>query len=149
MSIGNFRLSLSQAILAGIILVGRLGLAWKLAATGVTRLVRLTDRRAKSTATSRVRSTRRNRREPFASSGFCFRQAYDSEHVADRPCTSTPRYTQSGADSPQLIFIHIHQLVRIQWTLFQLDTVNIYWWWCMNYCRVDRTTDGRQVARRG
>ena len=38
--------------------------------------------------------------------------------------------------SPQLIFIHIHQLFRIQYTLFQLDTVNIYWWWCINLCRV-------------
>ena len=37
---------------------------------------------------------------------------------------------------PQLIFIHIHQLSRILYTLVQLDTVNIYWWWCINSCRV-------------
>ena len=37
---------------------------------------------------------------------------------------------------PQLIFIHIHRLFRILSTLFKLYTVNIYWWWCINYCRV-------------
>ena len=45
-----------------------------------------------------------------------------------------------GSDSvglfPQLIFIHIHQLFGTQYTLFELDTVNIYWWWCINFCRV-------------
>ena len=37
---------------------------------------------------------------------------------------------------PQLIFIHIHQLFRILYTLFKLDTVNMYWWWCINIWRV-------------
>ena len=41
-----------------------------------------------------------------------------------------------GGLDPQLIFILIHQLSRIQYTLFQLDIVNIYWWWCINFCRV-------------
>ena len=56
-------------------------------------------------------------------------------------------FQQRGADDannntmyvytfPQLEFIRIHQLFRIQYTLFQLDTVNIYWWWCINICRV-------------
>ena len=36
---------------------------------------------------------------------------------------------------PQLIFIHLHQLFRVLYTLW-LDTVNIYWWWCINLCRV-------------
>ena len=46
--------------------------------------------------------------------------------------------TRAGARRlcPQLIFIHIHQLFRILYTLFWLDTANIYWWWCMNFCRV-------------
>ena len=52
--------------------------------------------------------------------------------------------------SPQLIFIHIHQLFRILYTLFQLDTVNIYWWWCIHFCRVPRPGDRALVrARRG
>ena len=34
------------------------------------------------------------------------------------------------------MFIHIHQLFRIHYTSFWLDTVNIYWWWCINLCRV-------------
>ena len=38
--------------------------------------------------------------------------------------------------NPQLTFIHIHQLFRIHYTWFKIDTVNIYWWWCINYCRV-------------
>ena len=37
---------------------------------------------------------------------------------------------------PQLRFINIHQLFRIQYTLFELDTVNIYCWWCISLCRV-------------
>ena len=37
---------------------------------------------------------------------------------------------------PQLIFIHIHQLFRVLYTLLWLDTVNIYWRWCINLCRV-------------
>ena len=40
-------------------------------------------------------------------------------------------------DDPQLIFIHIHQLLRIQYTSFRLDAANIYWWWRINLCRVD------------
>ena len=55
---------------------------------------------------------------------------------------------------PQLRFIHIHQLVRIQYTLVELDTVNIYWWWwCINLCRVKpalRTASERyEVRERG
>ena len=42
----------------------------------------------------------------------------------------------AGSIYPQLRFIHIHQLFRIQYTLFRLDTVNIYWWWCIKLCRV-------------
>ena len=39
---------------------------------------------------------------------------------------------------PQLVLVHMHQLFRIPYTLFQLelDTVNIYWWWCIKFCRV-------------
>ena len=40
------------------------------------------------------------------------------------------------ASGPQLRFIHIHQLFRIQYTCFQLDTVNSYWWICIIFCRV-------------
>ena len=47
-----------------------------------------------------------------------------------------------GTYAPQLIFIHIHQLFRIQYTLVWLDTVNIYWWWCINYFRVTSCTQG-------
>ena len=37
---------------------------------------------------------------------------------------------------PQLIFIHIHQLFRMLYTSVSLNTVNVYWWWCMIFCRV-------------
>ena len=37
---------------------------------------------------------------------------------------------------PQLIFIHIHQWFRIQYTCFELDTVNIDWWICIIVCLV-------------
>ena len=54
-------------------------------------------------------------------------------------------------DNPQLIFIHIHQLFRTQCTSFLLDTANIYWWWCINFCRVDKRrcakASGRCCAR--
>ena len=46
-------------------------------------------------------------------------------------------------NNPQLRCIHIHQLFRILYTLFRLDTVSIYWWWCINFCRVQ----GRPVQR--
>ena len=42
----------------------------------------------------------------------------------------------AAAVSPQLIFIHIHQLFGLLYTLYQLDTVNIYWLWCINLCRI-------------
>ena len=45
-------------------------------------------------------------------------------------------YTHTDIHTPQLRFIHIHQLFIIHYTLFQVDTVNIYWWWCIDYCRV-------------
>ena len=45
-------------------------------------------------------------------------------------------FKASMRDSPpQLIVIHIHLLFRILYTLFRLDTVNIYWWWYVNVCR--------------
>ena len=51
----------------------------------------------------------------------------------------------------QLIFVHIHQLFRVLYTTFLLDTVNIYWWWCITLCRVapeDRTRgDGCPPSR--
>ena len=37
---------------------------------------------------------------------------------------------------PQLMFIHMHQSFRVLYTLFKSDTVNIYWWWCIDSCRV-------------
>ena len=37
---------------------------------------------------------------------------------------------------PQLGLVHIRRLFRVQYTLFKLDTVNIYWWWCISLCRV-------------
>ena len=46
------------------------------------------------------------------------------------------RSNSRSAGGPQLIFVHIHQLFRILYTLFWLDAVSIYWWWCINYCRV-------------
>ena len=50
--------------------------------------------------------------------------------------TDTYTYTCTlRSQVPRLIFIHIHQLFRIQYTLFHVDTVNIYWWWCINSCR--------------
>ena len=48
---------------------------------------------------------------------------------------------------PQLIFIHTHQLFRIQYTLFYVGTANIFRWWCMNYCRVRKVSVGRSAAR--
>ena len=36
--------------------------------------------------------------------------------------------------SPQLIFIHIHQIFRTHYTRFDLDAVNIDWWICLNFC---------------
>ena len=42
------------------------------------------------------------------------------------------------SSSPQLRFIHIHQLVRIQYTCVEFDTVNVDWWMCINVCRVSR-----------
>ena len=47
--------------------------------------------------------------------------------------------------APQLVFIHIHQLFSILYTLFSLDTVNIYWWRCINLCRVG-ALQGRQAG---
>ena len=38
--------------------------------------------------------------------------------------------------TPQLRFIHIHQLFRIQCTCFELDSVNIDWWICVISCLV-------------
>ena len=34
---------------------------------------------------------------------------------------------------PQLRFIHVRQLFRIQHTCFQLDAVNVDWWICINF----------------
>ena len=34
------------------------------------------------------------------------------------------------------IYTYLVQLFIILYTLFQLDTANIYWWWCINFCRV-------------
>ena len=48
------------------------------------------------------------------------------------------------AGRPQLMFIHIHQLFRILYALFELDTVNIYWW-CINSCRVGRRREPSAV----
>ena len=46
----------------------------------------------------------------------------------------------SGAPCPQLRFIHIHQLFRIQYTCFELDTANTDWWICANFCLVSITS---------
>ena len=47
---------------------------------------------------------------------------------------------------PQLRFIHAHQLFRIPYTCFELDTVKIDWWICTNVCLVGdighRSRDG-------
>ena len=40
----------------------------------------------------------------------------------------------------------IHQLCKIQCTLFRLDTANIYWWWCINLCRVPGPGAGSAAA---
>ena len=37
---------------------------------------------------------------------------------------------------PQPRVIHTHQLFRLQYTCFELDTVNIDWWMCINFCLV-------------
>ena len=50
---------------------------------------------------------------------------------------SADRMGRKGLD-PQLMFMHIHHLFRILYTLASLGTVNIYWWWCINLCRVLR-----------
>ena len=41
-------------------------------------------------------------------------------------------------ESPQRRFIHMHQLFRIQYTWFELDTVNIDCWIRINFCLVER-----------
>ena len=41
-----------------------------------------------------------------------------------------------AAPHPQLISIHIHQSSRIQYTCFKSGTANMYWWICVNICRV-------------
>ena len=45
-------------------------------------------------------------------------------------------YTYIHILMPLSTAIHIHQLFRILYTLFWLDTVNIYWWWCISIWRV-------------
>ena len=58
----------------------------------------------------------------------------------------------ASACLPQLIFIHTHQLFRIQYTCFELGTVNIDWWICINFCLVVsapcRRVNGAVSARR-
>ena len=64
------------------------------------------------------------------------------EHVEDGHLEErgdTGDYEVPGAALPQLRFIHIHQLFRILYTLL-VDTVNIYWWWCINSCRAALAT---------
>ena len=40
------------------------------------------------------------------------------------------------AGAPQRRLIHIHQLLKIQCTCFELDSVSINWWICINVCLV-------------
>ena len=42
-------------------------------------------------------------------------------------------------ENPQLRFIHTHQLFRRQYTWFELETVIIDWWICINVCLVLKT----------
>ena len=48
---------------------------------------------------------------------------------------------------PQLRFIHIHRVFRIQHTFFELDTVNTDWWICIFGCLVQGPL--RQGGRQG
>ena len=66
-----------------------------------------------------------------------------STHRAAESATTRPgtlwllrsRAPGAGWESPgpQLRFIHIHQWLRIQYTCFELDTVNIDWWICIYF----------------
>ena len=38
----------------------------------------------------------------------------------------------------------MHQLFRMLYALVSLDTVNIYWWWCISLCRVLYPREGGQ-----
>ena len=51
------------------------------------------------------------------------------------------RCTVNPLLSPQLRLIHIRQLFRTQYAVFRLDTGNIYWWWCILFCRVLSNTN--------
>ena len=56
-----------------------------------------------------------------------------------RPAEKKALGDSRGGMSPQLRFIHTHQLFRTQYTCFYLDAVDIYWWICMNLRRVIST----------
>ena len=65
----------------------------------------------------------------------------DSGSRALEPCW--PRRNKAGSFAeqhilcyPQLRFIHMHQLVRMQYACFELYAVNIDWWICINVCLV-------------
>ena len=65
------------------------------------------------------------------------------------PPTAPPGFRKSTVGShPQLRFIHIHQLFRIYYTCFKLDTVNIHWWICLNVCLVSHAFNSLNVKLR-
>ena len=51
---------------------------------------------------------------------------------------SARRRQRLVGNHPQLRSIHIHQLFRIQYTRFELDTVNIDWWIWKDFCLVNQ-----------